>query len=82
MRLAMIFATLVTALICGQAAAQGFPARPVRIVIGFTPGSATDVITRTVSQKLVVCVWMWGCRTSLGRLRLCHRLPPDGRVHS
>lgn len=32
--------------------AQNFPVKPVRIVVGFPPGGATDVVARTISQKL------------------------------
>jgi len=32
--------------------AQGFPARPVRIVVPYTPGGITDVTTRMVGQDL------------------------------
>ena len=35
-----------------QAAAQNFPAKPVHIVISFTPGSSTDIVGRIVIQKL------------------------------
>jgi len=35
----------------GRAAAQGaYPSRPVHLVIGFTPGSAADVVARVLSQ--------------------------------
>ena len=34
------------------AQAQSYPAKPVRIVVGFPPGGATDVVARTISQKL------------------------------
>jgi tripartite-type tricarboxylate transporter receptor subunit TctC len=40
------------ALVAGQALAQGFPNKPVHVVISFTPGSSTDIVGRVVVQKL------------------------------
>ena len=37
--------------------AQGFPNKPVRLIIAFTPGSSTDIIGRLVAARLQE---MWG----------------------
>src|SRR5258708_11987688 len=38
-------------LAAGQAAAQNYPDKPVRIIVGFTAGSATDITARLFAQK-------------------------------
>ena len=43
---------LAIVLFIGSAAAQTYPAKSIRIIVPFTPGSATDVMGRIVSERL------------------------------
>ena len=43
---------VVLAALCASAAAQNYPGKTVRMVVGYPPGGPTDVIARIVSQKL------------------------------
>ena len=42
----------VVALACSSAWAQQYPAKPVRVIVVFPPGGATDVVSRHVFQKV------------------------------
>src|SRR5918911_3731227 len=43
---------VLCALLAGAAAAQDYPAKPIRIIVGFSAGSPTDILARTVGQKM------------------------------
>jgi tripartite-type tricarboxylate transporter receptor subunit TctC len=42
----------ITALAFASALAQSYPAKPIRILVGFPPGGSTDIVARVVGQKL------------------------------
>jgi len=53
MRLYRGFAALVIALaFAGSACAQGWPTKPIRMIVPYTPGGYTDFMARAVGQKL------------------------------
>ena len=51
MTLRLLSALLALAL-CGQAAAQAFPSRPIRWIVPYPPGGGTDAVSRLVGQKM------------------------------
>jgi tripartite-type tricarboxylate transporter receptor subunit TctC len=52
MRYITLFGYLLWALATASAIAQPYPSRPIRLVIPFSPGGATDVPGRLITQKL------------------------------
>ncbi|HKC42878.1 MAG TPA: tripartite tricarboxylate transporter substrate binding protein [Burkholderiales bacterium] len=63
MRPRKIFATLAAVALCVAApavlaqGAAGYPTKPIRMIVPFTPGSATDVMGRLVAERLTAA---WG----------------------
>ena len=53
-RIAIRLALCAAALVCGASLvqAQGFPAKPVRIVVPYPAGGSVDIVTRAVTQRL------------------------------
>jgi tripartite-type tricarboxylate transporter receptor subunit TctC len=64
--------------------AQVYPTRPVRVIVGFTPGSAPDIVARLVGQWLserlgqpFIVENRPGAGTNIGT-EVVVRAPPDG----
>jgi tripartite-type tricarboxylate transporter receptor subunit TctC len=52
MRVMQLLALAGAVLAATSAVAQGYPSKSVRVIVPFTAGGATDIVTRVVSQKL------------------------------
>ena len=85
MRLARLLCATIPAFIVASASAQeDFPSKPVRMVVPFAPGGATDIIARIVAQKLadrlgqgVVVENKPGAGTTIGNAEVA-KAKPDG----
>ena len=51
-----VFAILALLAVCGGALAQAYPARPVKVVVGFAAGGPTDVIARILAADMSAAV--------------------------
>ena len=47
-----VFLLSVLLLACGESAAQTYPNKPIRIIVGYPPGGGHDILARIVSQPL------------------------------
>lgn len=68
----------------GVARSQAWPTRPMRIVIGFTPGATSDILARTIGEKLspilgqqVIVDHKPGASTTLASVHVA-KSAPDG----
>jgi tripartite-type tricarboxylate transporter receptor subunit TctC len=75
---------LFTVLVIAPSHAQNYPAKTVRMIVGYPPGGPTDVIARTVAQKLssaygqqVIVDNRPGASGMIGA-ELVVKAPPDG----
>ena len=81
----IVASSLVTlCLAAGSAHAQGWPSKPIRFIVPFPAGGATDVLTRTIAPKLaealgqqVVVDNRAGAGGMIG-VDLAAKSPPDG----
>ena len=48
----LAIAALSLAMPAGQALAQAFPNKPIRVIVPYAPGGATDIMGRVVAQRL------------------------------
>jgi tripartite-type tricarboxylate transporter receptor subunit TctC len=75
---------LVLALACSSAAAQDYPSRTIRLVVGFPPGGNVDVVGRIVAAKMSEGLSQQVVpenRTGAGSIianELVAKSPPDG----
>ncbi|BDI07177.1 hypothetical protein CATMQ487_41470 [Sphaerotilus microaerophilus] len=70
----------------GSALAQGYPNKPVRLIVPFAPGGTTDIVARTVAEKIgpalgqtLVVENKAGGGGIVGAAELT-KAPPDGHV--
>ena len=48
----VLAATVLSSALCGAAYPQSYPDRPIRVIIPFTAGSATDLVARRIAVKM------------------------------
>jgi tripartite-type tricarboxylate transporter receptor subunit TctC len=79
-----VLAAVGLALAPAPASAQAYPSKPVKILVGFAPGGAMDIVARTVGQKMsaglgqpVVVENRPGAASNIA-IRQLIESPPDG----
>ncbi len=84
MQALLALAVAGVALAAAPVAAQQYPSKPVRIIVGFAPGGGTDVVARVIGQKVseywgqgVVVENRAGATGTIGA-DVVAKAPPDG----
>jgi tripartite-type tricarboxylate transporter receptor subunit TctC len=84
MKKLLAFASLFLAATLASAAAETWPERPVKVIVGFSPGGPTDLVARLISQQLAAQTGknflvenVPGAGGNVGTERAAHA-PPDG----
>ena len=49
--LSLVLRATIPALLAANAIAQGFPAKPVRLVVPFPPGGSSDAVGRVIGER-------------------------------
>jgi tripartite-type tricarboxylate transporter receptor subunit TctC len=69
---------------CNQAVAQNYPVKPIRLVVGFTPGGVADAVARQLARKMneplgqqIVVEYRGGASGAIAN-EMVARQPPDG----
>jgi tripartite-type tricarboxylate transporter receptor subunit TctC len=86
LRRTWLVATLAGLVLAPWAQAQGYPAKPVRLIVPFAPGGTTDIVARVVAEKANAALGQTlvvenkaGGGGSIGALEVI-RAPADGHV--
>jgi len=81
MRAFMLIPGSVLLSLCSAAAAQGYPSRPIRLIVAYAPGGTTDFTVRVVGPRLSEALGQteWTCAAKTACGRVFRRRVPEAR---